>query len=144
MIGKRTRIILLAFLCLALAVLPQAMNKLPLFKRGISYTLYAGSASSNARMLVCGEGREWLDKLFTGNITGESAAYGDTQTALAEAERLGAKFLIVEQAAGITNYYGYSSRLSGGVVLKGERVNIHVAVSGRGSAIGTPLIFGGF
>lgn len=144
MFKKRLVIALLSFFCLALVALPQAMNKAPLFKTGICYTLYAGSESSNARMLVCREGREWLDKLLAKGLTGESASYGDTHTALSEAKRLDTHILFVEYAAGITNYYGYSPRLSGGVTVNGERVNVHVAVSDRGSAIGTPIIFGGF
>ena len=144
MLKQRLGVFLLAALCLLLAAVPQIMNKSPLFKRGTSYTLYAGSVSSNAQMIMCGEGKEFLTKLFAKEITGESAAYADRDAAFAEAERLGARFLIEESASGVTNYYGYSPRLAGGVTLYGERINVHVAVSERGSAIGTPLIFGGY
>ncbi|RXZ62014.1 hypothetical protein ESZ91_06390 [Candidatus Borkfalkia ceftriaxoniphila] len=144
MLKKRLAVFALAAMCLMLAALPQIMNKSLLFKKGTSYTLYAGSVSSNARMIVCGEGKEFLTKLFTREVTGESAAYADKGAAFFEAERLETRFLIEESAAGVTNYYGYSPRLSGGVTLFGERINVHVAVSERGSAIGSPLIFGGY
>ena len=114
MLKKRLAVFALAAMCLMLAALPQIMNKSLLFKKGTSYTVYAGSVSSNAQMIVCGEGKEFLTKLFTKEVTG------------------------------VTNYYGYSPRISGGVTLFGERINVHVAVSERGSAIGSPLIFGGY
>lgn len=77
MLKKRLAVFALAAMCLMLAALPQIMNKSLLFKKGKSYTLYAGSVSSNAQMIVCGEGKEFLTKLFTKEVTGESAAYDD-------------------------------------------------------------------
>ena len=93
MLKKRLAVFALAAMCLMLAALPQIMNKSLLFKKGTSYTVYAGSVSSNAQMIVCGEGKEFLTKLFTKEVTGESAAYDDKDAAFAEAERLDARFL---------------------------------------------------
>lgn len=144
MLKKRMGILLLSILCLLLTAAPQILNKGLLFKTGTSYTIYAGSASSNAKIILCKEGRELFTKLFTGEVTGESAAYAQTETAVAEAKRLGARFLFSETAAGVTNYYGYSPRIAGGIILYGKKINVHVAVSEHGSAIGSPLIFGGY
>ena len=47
-------------------------------------------------------------------------------------------------AGGVTCYYCYSPRLAGGVRLKGKTINLHIAVSGEGYTVGTPIIFGGF
>ena len=78
------------------------------------------------------------------NVTGESTSYGDRAAAFAQAEKYGAELVFTESAGGVTNYYYYTPRLGGAVLLGGKEVNLHVAVRGRGAAVGSPLIFGGY
>ena len=44
----------------------------------------------------------------------------------------------------IVSYYCRSPLLGEGILLNGERVNLHIAAGGGQTAAGTPLIFGGF
>ena len=55
-----------------------------------------------------------------------------------------AKLLLIEQAGGVCSYYAYSKNLGDGVVVNGQKVNLHVAISGERLVVGTPIIFGGF
>ncbi len=84
------------------------------------------------------------------NVKGESVRFDldgstDTETLAKEiAERYGAKILFAEEACGITSFYCYTDRWTDGVIVRGEAVNLHIAVSKTQCAVGTPIIFDGF
>ena len=59
-------------------------------------------------------------------------------------KKYSAKVQKIERAEGVTCYYCYSPRLSGGVNLFGKRINLHVAVAEYGYTVGHPLIYGGY
>lgn len=110
----------------------------PVFSGGEGYEFSAG-ASSSAGIVRADD--PVLYKLFT-PVAGESARYaGNRYEALREA--FSAQLLFTEEACGVVNYYLYSPRLGGGVMLGGYLVNLHIAVSAEQTAVGTPLIFGG-
>lgn len=116
------------------------LYRAPVFGRGERYTLYFGGNSS-AEALVTEE--PLLAKLLIGKVAGESAEYrGDRYLALKQCFR--ARLLFCETACGVKNYYLHSPLLGEGVLLCGEEVNLHIVVSGERTAVGTPLIFGGF
>ena len=52
--------------------------------------------------------------------------------------------MFTETEGGVTNYYLYSEKLGEGIALGGYVVNLHIAVRGERTAVGTPMIFGGF
>ncbi len=58
--------------------------------------------------------------------------------------RYGASYLFCEKARDVTSYYFYAPALYTGVVINGQCVNLHVAVSTTQCTVGSPLIFGGF
>lgn len=136
--------VLVFFICLALVLVPQAFNKSPIFKSGEDYTIYSGALGSNAKITICDKGKEFLTKIFTSYVTGESTTYSNTQTAFSEAKRLGAKILFSESVQNVTCYYAYTPKINNCVTLYGEKINIQIAVSESYSKIGTPLIFGSF
>lgn len=112
----------------------------PAFERGKDYKFYFG-ANSSAQALS--SDCPALDKLFLGNVKGESVRYeGDRYFLLKEKYRAEVQF--IEEVCGITNYYMYSPCFRETVALSGHAVNLHIAVSGEETVIGTPLIFGGF
>ena len=55
-----------------------------------------------------------------------------------------ARVLWAETCANTTSYYCYSSRIQGGEIIDGQKVNLHIAFGGERVKLGTPLIFGGF
>ena len=77
-------------------------------------------------------------------VAGESTVCMGGSRAVAEAEEVGADPLFAERAGDVVNYYYYAARLSGAVALCGHAVNLHIAVGGGRSAVGSPLIFGGY
>ena len=115
-----------------------ALKNAPVFERGERYEFYLGTSSEEVVLA-----QSPLAKLFLKNIKGESVRYkGDRVQELIS--RFNAEILFVEEAAGVTNYYCYTSALKGGVQLGEYCVNLHVAVDKEQTAAGTPLIFGGF
>lgn len=133
---KLLAIVICALLC---ASLPYALFSAPIFDMGYGYELYCGTSSAE----IIRTETPALTKLLRFDVKGESVRYeGNRYDALKE--KFAAELLFVEEAAGVTNYYMYSEQLKGGVLLGGHLVNLHIAVSCNQTAVGTPLIFGGF
>ena len=123
-----------AFLCAAVFY---ALCRMPVFAGG-GYELYTGTSSGE---IVCTDTPFW-DKLFL-PVTGESARFeGDVHEELLRSLR--AEVVFCERTGGVVSYYCRSPLLGSGVLLGGERVNLHIAVGGGRTAAGTPVIFGGF
>ncbi len=117
-----------------------AILNTPVFEEGESYTFYSEKNSSCKAYVTDAPAR---DKLILGKTAGESVFYeGNRLQELAE--KFEAKLLFTEKACGVTNYYCYSPKLRDFVYLSGCAVNLHIAVSEDRTAVGTPLIFGGF
>lgn len=134
--GMAIAIVLLSLAC---AVFALCLNCSPVFEPGESYELYYGASSS---ALIKETNAPLWDKLLS-VTAGESVRYkGDRYEDLKE--KFGAELLFEENVCGVMNYYLYSPKLGGGVLLKGYTVNLHIAVSEEQTAAGTPLIFGGF
>lgn len=60
------------------------------------------------------------------------------------AETFEAKILFKETCAGVTSYYCYTPRWQDTILIEGQPINLHVAVSNERCAVGAPIIFGGF
>lgn len=133
---KQVISVLFVLLCACAAF---ALTRLPVFAQGENYEL-SYAASSSACMAVTDN--PLLIKL-THKTAGESVRYvGDCYECVKE--RFCAELVFCERAAGVTNYYLYSPLLGEPVDLGGRLVNLHVAVSDTQTAVGTPLIFGGY
>lgn len=128
-------------LCAALcAVVAMLLWNAPAFAQGEGYTLYLGANSSS--LAVRSQHAVW-DKLTAERVAGESTCYvGNRYEELKQ--RFCAELLFEERVGDIVNYYLYSARLGDPVFINGYAVNLHVAVNEERTAVGTPLIFGGF
>ncbi|HJB93653.1 MAG TPA: hypothetical protein H9708_06880 [Candidatus Borkfalkia stercoripullorum] len=144
MLKKCISALFVLILCLALLIVPQLLGEGLLFDAGEVYIFYSGSASSGAQVTLSDGENAAKTKFLLKNVTGESTSYGDRAAAFAQAEKYGAELVFTESAGGVTNYYYYTPRLGGAVLLGCKEVNLHVAVRGRGAAVGSPLIFGGY
>ena len=110
-----------------------------MFSSGESYELYLGESSTAP---FVSSRNPLLDK-FALNVRGESVRYlGNRYEQLKE--KFHAELLFTETVCGVENRYLYSSLLGDTVTVNGYAVNLHVAVSAEQTAVGTPLIFGGF
>ena len=103
-------------------------------------TYYLDSASSQSLQKSHLSGLEFLrvqgESVY---IEGEGEAYA--QKVIKEVK---ASVLWVEEVAGVRSYYCYTPLFGEGVIVNGQRVNLHIAVSKTGCAIGNPIIFGGY
>ncbi len=68
----------------------------------------------------------------------------NTELAHAIADMYGAQICIVEEVCGTVSYYGYTTQWREGIRVRGELVNLHIAINGNTCVVGTPIIFGGF
>ena len=57
---------------------------------------------------------------------------------------LNCKKVYIEEICGITNYYLYTDKLPKKQVLKGKKVNLHLAVKGDSVTLGYPFIYGSY
>ncbi len=123
--------------CIACGAFAYALTRSPVFD-GKDYELYTGTSSDE----IIVTDTPAIDKFVT-PVAGESARWeGDRAAELLE--RFDARVLFCEEVCGTRNYYCSSPLLGEGVLLRGVRVNLHIAVSGSRTAAGTPVIFGGF
>lgn len=112
----------------------------PIFESGLSYAVYSSANSSFGFVQTDSPA---IAKLTLGETSGESTVYaGDAADELRE--RFQAEVLFCETACGIVNEYCYSPLLGEGILLNGYTVNLHIARGEGYTAVGTPLIFGGF
>ncbi|MDE6274106.1 MAG: hypothetical protein K2L87_03555 [Clostridiales bacterium] len=130
-------VILSVAACIAVLALFSVM---PVFGMGKSYTLYNGASSSS---FMVATNAPMLDKARLKSVAGESTVYGGDKYEQLKAQ-FSATLLFTEEACGVTNYYLYSPDLGDGVYLNGAFINLHIAVSTEQTAVGTPLIFGGY
>ena len=130
--------------CFFLLALPQWLDKPLLFPGAERYTFYSQSASSQAKITSASPEEAALVRLTLQNYTGESARFADAADAFSQAEKYGAELVLEQKSADVHDYYYYTPRLAGGVVLGGMRVNLHVSVRGQSASVGCPLIFGGY
>lgn len=131
-------------LSLVLLAVPQLLDKGLLFDGAQSYTFYAQSESSQARIVQAEASEAFAVKWGIASLTGESARYEKAEDAFAQVKKYRAKLLFSRTVGAVTDYYYYSPCLSGGVELEGNCVNLHVAVRGASASIGSPLIFGSY
>lgn len=130
-----------------LLFLPVALHADTCFAPGEEYTFYCGSASSEARTVVCrGELAVYYRYVLGGEVKGESTVYAAEGPSAAEIlASFEARLCFSECVAGTTGYYCYSAKLGDTVRVNGYAVNLHVVVRADGAtAVGTPLVFGGF
>ena len=137
---RAAKLVAVLLACLAAAGALFVLWHAPSFAGAERYTLFLGETSSAEAVAFDGNA---LPLLLSPNVRGESAVFqGDRAEDLLRAYR--ARVLFIEEAAGTVSYYCHSPLLGEGLLLNGERVNLHIA-AGRGqTAAGTPLLFGGF
>ena len=110
---------------------------------------FLDSASSQGLM------KEELSLVELGRVKGECVSfslntYEGGRYALSEdiaqaiAKEFDAKILLKEEIAGGTSYYCYTSRWQDHILIEGQIINLHVAVSNGQCSVGAPIIFGGF
>lgn len=129
--------------CLLLALGVRVTNCVRLHNIEGERTFYLDSVSSQGLM------RSEISARDLSRIVGESVRFdladeSETEVLARIQEEYGAKVLFVERAGGVSSYYCHTDEWENGIILNGELVNLHIAVSETQCSVGTPIIFGGF
>ena len=127
---------------LVVVALVSVYNGKPLFyEMNKNYLLYTADNSSLAFQTVS-------DKPFypfMAKVKGESCKVEKSGFNVDDFFKgYGAEILFVESVDGVISYYGYSKDIKFLTKIKGELINLHVAVAENGVTIGSPIIFGSF
>ena len=124
--------------CLACAVFAYALARMPLFDgNGYEFSVRSSSSAQIVRT-----DSPYLYKLFH-RVAGESARFSGNAFEPLRA-RFRAEVVFTEESCGVVNYYCFSPLLGKGIALCGEEINLHIAVGKEQTAVGSPIIFGGF
>ncbi len=137
----------ISFLCAyGLLLFPSAAATKTAFPVGQEYTFYCFSTSSQAEIVTCPPAFAAVYKyVLLDCLTGESTVYDSGERdADGIIEEYGAQVKFCECLTDSMNYYCYSPALGEGVTLNGYEINLHIAQKKSQTAVGTPLIFGGF
>ena len=100
-----------------------------------TYYLYTASSQAVTKTTVL----PW--EIF--RVQGESVTLENADP-VSIATRFGGEQVCVERVDGVVSYYYRVDAWQGGIVIAGELVNLHIAVSEQCVVVGTPVIFGGF
>lgn len=128
------------FLCLIGLIFCWVINSKSVFAdMSDDVIVYEGSFSSLASFKKTDD----YEYALTTCRTGESCTIktGDEKAVLSAFE---AKIVFTETTDDGISYYAYSDKLKYYKTINGERVNLHIHVSGDCVKAGTPLIYGGF
>ena len=114
------------------------VDKFP--KYGGERVFYLDSPSSQSLRKKC------LEPLEIFRVRGESVYVGGVDENFVDRvlKDFGAQVLFEEEIDGVRSYYCFSPTLGAGIVVNGRMVNLHIALSNGGCALGSPIIFGGF
>ena len=136
---KKTVFALLSFLIFAISL---HVNGGTEFKEGKNHIFYLYSASSNATIRRLDENSVRYS-VFLGEKRGESCeiAESDLPNVL---KRLKAEPVFNEKGEFFENNYYYSPKIKGNIVIKGQRINLHVSKRDGKIYIASPLNFGSF
>ncbi len=130
----------ISLLIIVLAVM--VINAQPVFKDYASeYEVYLNDASSLAEIRKVDK----LEYYFLRGVKGESVTLSakgfELESILSD---FGARVVFTENLSNATVYYAYSPKIKSQKTVRGEKINLQVAISGERVVLGAPLIFGSF
>lgn len=118
------------------------VNRKPVFiDYSNSFVLYTNSNSSNCAFKSVNR----LEYCFSINVFGEECSVKKENFDLQEfLDDFSARIVLVEHTESGTSYYAYSNKVKYLQVIKGQKINLHVAISGDMVYLGSPVIYGSF
>lgn len=118
------------------------VNRKPVFiDYSNSFVLYTNSNSSNCAFKSVNR----LEYCFSINVFGEECSVKKENFDLQEfLDDFSARIVLVEYTESGTSYYAYSNKVKYLQVIKGQKINLHVAISGDMVYLGSPVIYGSF
>lgn len=136
---KKTILAMISFLILVISLLISGGTE---FKEGKNHIFYLYSASSNAAIRRLDENAVRYS-VFLGEKRGESCELDEADLPKV-LKRLKADLVFDEKGEFFENKYYYSPKIKGNIMIKGQRVNLHVSKRDGKIYIASPLNFGSF
>ena len=136
---KSLRVFLIIAICLSCVYFA---NRKPLFiDYSTTFTLYTNSNSSNCNFKSVNR----LNYCFYINVYGEECSIRKKGFNLEEfLDKFSAQLIFVEQTENTVSYYAYSKKIKYLQIIKGQKINLHVAVDDDMVYLGSPVIYGSF
>jgi len=130
--------------CILILLFMNISGQKLLFENGDYYIFYSGNSGSSS-LMVTAEGVEALKvKSTIKDLSGESAYYLNVDKSAEILENFNAKVIFTQSISDIKNIYAYSEEIEDYIILNGQKINLHIAVTKDKTVAGSPIIFGGY
>ncbi len=109
--------------------------------------LYGVPFVSDKNTVTCINGKssgEFINELVFSDSDGYYLTLNSNDNVLEFIKILNCKEVYNESINGIKNYYLYTAKLPKKQIVKGKKVNIHLAINGDKVTIGYPFIYGSY
>ena len=108
------------------------------------HTFYFYSKSSQATIKTTTEDEAKNLIYFKKSLKGESVTFNNKESAMLLLSNLSATEVFIENGEDFYCKYYYSKDISDYIILKGQRVNLHLSERDGCFTVGSPIIFGSF
>ena len=109
-----------------------------------THTFYFYSKSSNAKIVTLSEEKASNFIYFKNFLKGESVVFYDENKVFDLLFNLSAKKIFEENGDDFNCQYFYSKKINDYIILKGQKVNLHVCYNNDSILFGYPLVFGSY
>ncbi|MBQ7374059.1 MAG: YwmB family TATA-box binding protein [Clostridia bacterium] len=109
-----------------------------------SHTFYFYNKSSNAKIITLTEEKANYFIYFKNSLKGESVVFYDQKRVNELLNELSAKKVFCESGDDFNCEYYYAEKIDDYIILKGNKINLHVCFTKNGVLVGTPIVFGSF
>lgn len=136
--------IALALFCITVILSMNLFKSNLLFTGSDYYIFYSGRQYSSSKIISVSSDEAMAVKSKIKNLSGESAYYLNKNMKDEILNDFNAEIVFTETIDSINNIYAYSSEIKDYIILNNRKINLHIAVSGNNTAVGSPIIFGGY
>ncbi len=108
------------------------------------HTFYLYQKSSSAKIYTTSEEDAKNFIYFKKDLTGESVVFYNKENLLKLLSELNATLIFEENGEDFSCEYYFSPKLTNQIILRGNKINLHVCSRDGIFTVGTPLVFGSF
>ena len=109
-----------------------------------NHTFYLYGKSNSAKIHTISEKEAKNFIYFKFNLSGESVIFYNKDNLKKTIKDLNANLIFSENGEDFNCEYYYSKQIKGGIILNGEKINLHVCYLGDQIVVGTPIVYGSF
>ena len=109
-----------------------------------NHVFYLYSKSSNAKIITLDEEKASSFFYFKNTLKGESVEFSNKESVFNLLSDYKAKKIFYEIGEDFSCEYYYSEKINDYIILKGQKINLHVCYGKHSITVGSPLVFGSF